>query len=176
MGSIGCREAAGFIRGRSAKGLSPKTGTNIHGLLSASMTTAVKLGYRPDNPCVGVSLPKSQLTHDEMTVLTREEFALLLSKVAPFYQPLVLTLVATGMRFGEATALTASDLDVSARPATIRVTKAWKRDEDSRYYVGPQQTKRARRTISLPDELVDVLLPLLAAKAPDDLLFTNTTG
>ncbi len=80
------------------------------------------------------------------------------------------------MRFGEATALTASDLDVSARPATIRVTKAWKRDEDSRYYVGPQQTKRARRTISLPDELVDVLLPLLAAKAPDDLLFTNTTG
>ena len=37
------------------------------------MTTAVRLGYRPDNPCVGVSLPKSQLTHDEMTVLTRDE-------------------------------------------------------------------------------------------------------
>ena len=85
-----------------------------------------------------------------MTVLTRDEFALLLSKVAPFYQPLVLTLVATGLRFGEATALTASDVDVSVRPATIRVTKAWKRDEDSRYYVGPPKTKRARRTIS-PD-------------------------
>ncbi len=176
VSSIGYREVAGFIRGLSAKGLSPKTIANIHGLLSASMTTAVRLGYRPDNPCVGVSLPKSQLTHDEMTVLTRDEFALLLSKVAPFYQPFVLTLVATGLRFGEATALTASDVDVSTRPATIRVTKAWKRDEDSRYYVGPPKTKRARRTVSLPDDLVDVLLPLLAAKRPDELLFTNTTG
>ena len=122
VSSIGYREVAGFIRGLLAKGLSPKTIANIHGLLSASMTTAVKLGYRPDNPCVGVSLPKSQLTHDEMTVLTREEFALLLSKVAQFYQPLVLTLVATGLRFGEATAITPADVDVTARPAKIRVT------------------------------------------------------
>jgi len=174
--AVGYREVAGFIRGLLAKGLSPKTIANIHGLLSASMTTAVKLGYRGDNPCVGVSLPKSQLTHDEMTVLTRDEFALLLSKVAPFYQPLVLTLVATGLRFGEATALTPADVDVTARPATIRVTKAWKRDEDSRYYVGPPKTRRARRTISLPDEMVDVLLPLLASKAPDELLFPNTVG
>lgn len=65
---------------------------------------------------------------------------------------------------------------MTARPATIRVTKAWKRDEDSRYYIGPPKTRRARRTISLPDELVDVLLPLLATKAPDELLFPNTVG
>ncbi len=30
--------------------------------------------------------------------------------------------------------------------------------------------------MSLPDDLVDVLLPLVAAKAPDELLFTNTVG
>ncbi len=174
--AVGYREVAGFIRGLSVKGLSPKTIANIHGLLSASMTTAVRLGYRGDKSCVGVSLPKSQLTHDEMTVLTRDESALLLAKVAPFYQPLVLTLVATGLRFGEATALTPADADTSNKPATIRVTKAWKRDEDSRYYVGPPKTKRARRTVSLPDDLVDVLLPLLASKRPDELLFTNTAG
>jgi hypothetical protein len=34
----------------------------------------------------------------------------------------------------------------------------------------------ARSTVSLPDDLVDVLLPLLAAKPPDALLFTNTVG
>ena len=50
------------------------------------------------------------------------------------------------------------------------------RDEDSRYYVGPPKTKRARRTVSLPDELVDVLLPLLATERPDELLFPNTAG
>ena len=58
-----------------------------------------------------------------MTVLTRDEFALLLAKVAPFYQPLVLTLLATGLRFGEATVLTASDVDTSKQPASLRVTR-----------------------------------------------------
>ncbi len=158
------------------KGLSPKTIANVHGLLSAAMSTAMKLGYRTDNPCVGVELPKSVSTRDEMTVLTRDEFALLLAKIPAFYQPLVLTLVATGLRWGEATALTAGDVDLTARPATIRVTKAWKRDADRRWYVGPPKTKRARRTVSLPDDLVDVLLPLVAGKAPDALLFTNTVG
>ncbi len=32
------------------RGLSPKTIANLHGLLSAAMTTAVRLGYRADNP------------------------------------------------------------------------------------------------------------------------------
>jgi len=170
------RYIAGWVRLMGEKGLAPKTIANVHGLLSAAMTTAVRLGYRADNPCVGVVLPKSVATRDEMTVLTRDEFALLLSKVSGFYQPLVLTLVATGLRWGEATALTAGDVDLAARPATLRVTKAWKRDADRRWYVGPPKTKRARRTVSLPDELVDVLLPLVAAKASDELLFTNTVG
>ena len=140
------------------------------------MTPAVRLGYRADNPCAGVELPKSQSTSDDMTVLTRGEFSVLLSHVSDFYQPLVITLVATGLRWGEATALTAGDVDLVSRPATLRVTKAWKRDENRRWYVGPPKTKRARRTVSLPEDLVDVLLPLVASKAPDELLFTNTVG
>jgi integrase len=111
-----------------------------------------------------------------MTVLTRDEFALLLSKISPQYQPLVLTLVATGLRWGEATALTPADLNVATQPATIRVTKAWKRDANRDWYIGPPKTRRARRTIALPGALVDVLLPLVAMKAPDDLLFTNSFG
>nr|WP_233575270.1 hypothetical protein [Cellulomonas sp. PhB150] len=106
---ISYRHVAGWIRSMSDSGLSPKTIASIHGLLSASMSTAVRLGYRTDNPCVGVQLRKSQLTQVEMTVLTRGEFALLLSHVQPLYQPLVLLLVATGLRWGEATALTPGD-------------------------------------------------------------------
>ncbi|NTW41060.1 MAG: site-specific integrase [Cellulomonadaceae bacterium] len=176
VAAITYRHVAGWVRAMGDKGLSPKTIANVHGLLSAAMTTAVRLGYRGENPCVGVELPKSVATRDEMTVLTRDEFALLLEKVPAFYQPLVITLVATGLRWGESTALTSGDVDLSARPATIRVTKAWKRDADRRWYVGPPKTRRARRTVSLPDDLVDMLLPLVAGKAPDALLFTNTVG
>lgn len=176
VSSLTYRHMAGWVQDMSKKGLAPKTIANVHGLLSASMSTAVRLGYRPDNPCAGVELPKSQATTDEMTVLTREEFSLLLAHVSPHYQALVLTLVATGLRWGEATALTAGDVSLVSVPATVRVTKAWKRDADRRWYVGPPKTKRARRTVSLPDDLVDVLLPVIAGKAPDELLFTNTHG
>ena len=124
------RHIAGWVREMDDKGLALKTIANVHGLFSAAMTTAVRLGDREGNPCAGVELPKSRATHDEMTVLTRDEFALLLSKVSPFYQPLVITLVATGPRWGEATALTVSDFDLTATPPTLRVTKAWKRDAE----------------------------------------------
>src|SRR6478735_1926113 len=148
------RHVAGWVREMDEKGLAPKTIANVHGLFSAAMTTAVRLGYREDNPCAGVELPKSRATHDEMTVLTRDEFALLLSKVAPYYRPLVLLLVASGLRWGEATALTVADFDLTSAPATVRVTKAWKRDENRHWFVGPPKTRRARRTVSLPDDLV----------------------
>jgi integrase len=176
VASISYRHVAGWVQGMSARGYSPKTIANVHGLFSAAMSTAVRLGYRADNPCPGVELPKSQATHDDMTVLTQDEFALLLSKVPAFYQPLVLLLVATGLRWGEATALTVADLDLTSRPASVRVTKAWKRDENRAWFLGPPKTKRARRTVSLPDDLVDVLLPVVASKAPGDLLFPNTVG
>lgn len=106
VSAVSYRHVAGWVRGMTEKGLCPKTIANVHGLLSAAMTTAVQLGYRADNPCVGVELPRSVATRDEMTVLTRDELGLPLSKVSAHYQPLVLTLVATGLRWGEATALT----------------------------------------------------------------------
>lgn len=55
-----------------------------------------------------------------MTVLTRDEFVLLPSKVAAHCQAQVLTLVAPGLRWGEATALTVGDVDLASQPATIR--------------------------------------------------------
>ena len=53
-----------------------------------------------------------------MTVLTRDEFALLLSNVAAVTTSRwSCSLVATGLRWGEATALTAGDLDLFVEPA-----------------------------------------------------------
>ncbi len=89
---------------------------------------------------------------------------------------LVLTLVATGLEWGEATALTPANLSLATRPATIRVTKAWKRDAHRAWDLGPPKTRRARRTIALPNDLIDVLLRVVAMKAPHELLFANSFG
>ena len=73
------------------------------------------------------------------------------------------------MRFSEATALTAADIDAAAK--TCRINKAWKYSGDYRPEIGPPKTKKSIRTISLPPaalEAVDLTAP--------GFLFTNGAG
>lgn len=120
-----------WVQDLGAKGLSPKTIHNLHGLLSAAMKTAIQLGYRQDSPCEGVALPKSTATDDTMMFLSEDEFALLETNMTPSYQLFTRFLVMTGLRWGEATALLVSDLNLKGKPPSVRVTKAWKHDGDS---------------------------------------------
>jgi len=94
-----------WIRELQKKGPSNKSIANVHGLLSAAMNTAVRLGYRAENPCAAVRLPRNQRAGDDMVVLEPEELDLILDNTADHYRPFIVTLVGTGMRFGEATAL-----------------------------------------------------------------------
>jgi integrase len=73
------------------------------------------------------------------------------------------------MRFSEATALTASDVDAAAR--TCRINKAWKYSGDYRPEIGPPKTKKSIRTISLPAAALNV-----ADLTTPGFLFTNGAG
>lgn len=95
------------------------------------MKTAIQLGYRQDSPCEGVALPKSTATDDTMMFLSEDEFALLETNMTPSYQLFTRFLVMTGLRWGEATALLVSDLNLKGKPPSVRVTKAWKHDGDN---------------------------------------------
>jgi hypothetical protein len=44
-----------WIRELQKKGLSNKSISNVHGLLSAAMNTAARLGYRAENPCAAAT-------------------------------------------------------------------------------------------------------------------------
>lgn len=157
------------------KGLSGKTIANVHGLLSAAMNTAVGEGVRGDNPCRGMRLPRTSHTEQEMVFLTGEEFARLLELVDPRYRPFVLTLVSTGMRFGEATALRVGDVDPASR--SIHVRRAWKvTGEGGQRRLGPTKTRRSDRTVATSQANLDALAPLMAGRAHDDLLFVNARG
>jgi integrase len=96
------------------KGLSAKTIKNVHGLLSAAMKTASILGDREDNPCRVVALPQSTATDDDMRLLTHAEARLIIDGVPEHYRLLIRLLLATGMRWGEVTALKVSDLDLAS--------------------------------------------------------------
>ncbi|WP_457948340.1 tyrosine-type recombinase/integrase [Pseudarthrobacter sp. alpha12b] len=152
-----------------------KTLANHHGLLSAAFNTAELLGYREGNPCAGIRLPKDSEAGDQMRFLTKEEYNALDAVMDPFFRPFFGFLVDTGLRVGEATALFAEDFDLDGPTPTVRVNKAWKEDENSRYYIGPPKTKRSRRTVPLAGQTVDLVRARVEA-AGDDLVFRLKRG
>lgn len=166
------------MQGKTYKGkpLSAKTIANHHGLLSASMETAVRLRLRGDNPCKGVQLPRDESIKEKMHFMTAAESLAVVMAHPPRYQPLMAFLRGTGARFGEATALTGRDFQLDVPQPTVRIEKAWKRDKNDRFYIGPPKTKKSRRSISLPPSLVKMMRPLVEKAGPDGLVFTTSYG
>lgn len=157
---------------RGGKSYSPKSIANAHGLLSACLQAAVEAEVIVRNVAKSVPLP-SDAQREEMTFLTREEFAAVLAALPERWRPLVVTLAGTGMRWGEATALTVSDVD----PETdlIRVVRAWKKGAEG-VYLGAPKTSRSRRTVKMGAQVRAVVLPLLDGRAAGDLVFTSALG
>lgn len=154
--------------------VSPKTAKNIHGLASSIMAEAVDERLAPGNPFHKGLRALPNVKQEDMVFLARTEFDTLLAHVPELYRPLVATLGLTGLRWSEATALQAQDIDVMTRRLTV--VRAWKRTPDSYFVIGEPKSRRSRRTITIPQSLVDVLLPLIAGKGDGEWLFTARTG
>lgn len=159
---------ARWVNDLAATGASGKTIKNKHGFLSAALERAVRRGLIAANPCKGTRLPRT--VTEAMVFLTHDEYARFLSYVTPYWQPLVATLFATGLRWGEATALQVGDVDLDH--ATATVVRAWKVGR----VLGPPKSKRSRRTIALAPETVELLRPLVQGRPADAFVFTNTQG
>ena len=148
----------------------PKTLRNWHALLSDALSSAVERGVIEANVAKGVRLPRADVAGEEMEFLTHEEFAILLAAVPECWRALVLTLAMTGVRFGEATALTVGALD--RRTNSARIHTAWKQSGKQ----GAPKTRRSRRTIAVQDVVFDALAPHLEGKGPHDLVFLTVRG
>jgi integrase len=173
---VGYRHLAHWVKTMQGKGLAPKTIRNVHGLISSAMNTAVRLKYRPDNPCLGVDLPSTEVAHDKEMFLTWAEWSLIYGMLEHRYRPLALFLIMTGARFGEATAVTVADVEVFPLPATVRINKSWKRDGNNVYFVGAPKTASSKRTVAIPPPVVEALQPAMEGVPGTTLLFRTLTG
>jgi integrase len=157
---------------------SDKTVRNMHGLISAMLQAAVADGHLDANPCKGMRLPR-RTAHTKVPkrFLTPEEFHRLLVEVPRHYQPLVMLLAASGIRWSEAEALQVGDVELSAISPTVRVSKSIKWDTSlSVRLVGPTKTRRSDRTVTLPAPAVDALRPLVAGRSSTARLFLGPEG
>ena len=132
---------------------SPKTITNKHGFFAGALNAAVTLKHIPANPCTGMGMPRDDDPR-EIVFLSRDQFAHLHSSVTPFWQPMVEFLVASGTRWGEAAALRPSDVNRDA--GTVQIKRSWKQGSGG-YRLGAPKTKKSRRTINVPNSVLDKL-------------------
>lgn len=161
----------------AAKGVSDKTVLNAWGVLTHMLKLAAQDGLIPRSPTIGVSPPR-RTEHEkvEHRYLTLSEFKAAYDATPDYWKPLIMLLASTGMRWGEAAALTVGDIDLDNM--VVRVTKAEKQDPDnpSRTVVGPPKSKKARRTITLPNEARADLEPLLDRRRNERLFLPPKGG
>lgn len=169
---VGREDIAKWIRDQQdgEDGLSAKTVRNRHALVSAALRQAVDDGILDRNPAERAKIRRTE--RREMTFLTPTEFQVVLARANPHYRPLLMTLYGTGLRLGEATALRISDLDLTAKPPTLTVARAWKNDG----VLGPPKTRAGRRTLSIPGPVVSELARIVEGRPADELVFVNLAG
>jgi integrase len=156
---------------------SDKTVKNKWAVLTDMLKKAAQDGKIPRSPTLKVKPPRrTEHQTEEHRYLTHEEFRAVLNATPDFWKPLVTMLAGTGMRWGELAALTVGDVDLEQRVA--RITKAMKQDAEnpSRSIVGPPKSKAGRRSVSLPQSVVEAIRPLTESRSGKERLFLAPRG
>ena len=157
--------------------LSAKTIRNHHSVLSDAMRSAVRDPKIPliNNLAEGIRIESPDEDDlDEMVTLTPAEVGIFVAAVPEHWRPMVAFMFGTGVRWQEAAALKAGDVDLARQQA--RVVRAWKDTGGNGHQLGKPKSKRSRRTIVFEHGTAAAIRALVEARKPDAFLFTNTRG
>jgi len=125
IASIRYRQIQRFVHDKLSAPLSPKRVNNILNVLSVIFTYAVKADLCRENPVAKVERPTAPRT--EVDCLDPQELWRLLKAVhetQPYYYPLVLTALFTGMRLGELRSLDWQHVSFENNEILVRKSKS----------------------------------------------------
>lgn len=154
------------------------TQARAYRLLRAIYSTAVEDGLVDSNPCTLKGAGSTKST--ERPILSADELDNLADEVPDRYRALVLLLAWSGLRIGEAAALTVADLvDLrSDSRAAVRVVERSYRVA-GRYDSNAPKSAAGVRTVPLPPVILPELrkhVRTFTTREPGALLFTTSTG
>lgn len=150
-----------------SRGYSATIVKTVRTILMQIMDYAVTHDFCKYNPVSSIRLPKN-LPHSERSAPTEAEMETVIRSVELPFGFFAFLLLCTGLRKGEALALTRSDVDLENR--LIRVTKALEYKDGSTPYVKSPKTESGVRDIPIVDLLYAPLLTYLSG-LPGDILF-----
>jgi len=130
----------------------PATVRLAYGIFNRLMKAAVDRGLIGQNPCSGVKL--RPIDNEEKRFLLPVEVARLAGCIDPRYRAYVLVAGYAGLRSGEMAALRPAQVDLSAGSIDVIASVS---EVGGRLVEGPPKTRRGRRTIALPAEVVEEL-------------------
>ncbi|WP_111718757.1 tyrosine-type recombinase/integrase [Homoserinimonas sp. OAct 916] len=143
---------------------SATTVIRAHSVLASIIDVAVKDRRLLSNPARRVNLPRK--VGKDRVYLSHEQVQLL-ADCAPRHSALILTLAYTGLRWGEATALRVSDLDMLRRRLAVRLNAV---NVGGTIIVGTPKSHTSR-SVPFPEFLTEQLAKLCEGKARDQLVF-----
>ena len=152
------------------KGLSASRVRQAHQLVGAVLKFAVKAGHLKANPAEEIELPK--LPEVEQRHLTHEQLYRV-AVASGTFRTLVLVLGYCGLRFGEAAALRAGQVDVKARRISVRRSVTYVRKRG--LVEGPTKNHETR-TVPIPASVARLLATEIENLANNELLFKPKPG
>lgn len=158
-----------WLKDRTAKGYAPSTVRKDAQILSASLEAAVDDGRIAKNPARKLDLPEPGQPNPRF--ITSDEVWRLADAINPRYRALVITVAFTGLRSGEVRALRPHRLDMLRRSLRVEETLV---EVSGAVSFGPPKTKTSKRSVALPQLVVDELARHLTQYPAqrDDLIFT----
>jgi integrase len=161
-----------WIRSLEDRGLAPRTVREAYRILGGIMREAVEDRLIAESPCRRVGLPRVQ--RSERRYLTPEQVEDLAAAMHDRYRALVYVGAYLGLRWGELGGLKRAHLAMLERKVTI--VGSLERVGGGYRYVEETKTESGRRTIPLPQFLIDVLAAHLADAPESEFVFPSRSG
>ncbi|WP_430868314.1 tyrosine-type recombinase/integrase [Demequina aurantiaca] len=119
METLTARDIETWVKAMHSQGLAPTTIRTRVAIIRAVLTSAVRDGYIPSNPCTGVRLPRISRRATSVALPNETAIARLIATSEPTFAVLFALAAYAGLRLGEARALTWGDADLNAGRLTI---------------------------------------------------------
>lgn len=153
----------------------PATVRRYYGVVRAMFNAALAGDVIGRSPCRGVKLP--DVPETEHVILTPEQLDRLASELPEHYRPMAFIGALLGLRFEEVAGLRVSSVDADRGFVSVRETVT---SAGGRVHIGPPKTRAARRTLSIPRALSELLAEHIGSIVPaedgDPLLFSDAQG